>query len=593
MSHNPPGHKWPISCSRYSITASSLWVNRKERSISNYHSFHGAFAMPSHKRRQTTLACSRCYSLKKKCDKKFPSCSRCAVAGKECIGLDRMSQNEVPRSVLQYLENLLVELELGRGNTPWSDGLVGKTHNKLSDLNGVLENERGYARAVHLVGNPVVSASTTSCVRSHLGLHNEAKLFYPSERPPLKVPVDGVYHEDPRQRASSGSDFHFNGIDALRIPFGVARHIFGNYIGKILPRYPCFTDEELWYHFGQVYSRQFTNDTPTPNINRFIVSMILAISCLTSKRQDYTRVISLSESLQRDAMRHWTFLKEADMRSLQCLLLLIQLGLMLPYTANMWYMSGEAVRIAIGLGLHQDIDMVQDMYPGEINLRRKLFWTVYLLERTIVISSGCPLAISDEHITTRLPSEADDDSHTAENAQLSREQKLKENFFLLRVQWCQLQSEIYGVQFFDQTISDKLTSYDDWVRHMEDSIQRLLERSRSSNGSLPEWITNTAYYSQHLLHRPCARNMVPSQSSLITATTSAINMINTYCSICQTSSLYLTFQIANNTFQAGVVLLYVLGNHGFIIQEAALQDSLRAALHNLIQLQSWQRDGQR
>uniref|UniRef100_A0A0B7KK86 Zn(2)-C6 fungal-type domain-containing protein n=1 Tax=Bionectria ochroleuca TaxID=29856 RepID=A0A0B7KK86_BIOOC len=53
--------------------------------------------MPRRQRNQPVLACARCYSLKKKCDKKLPCCSRCSLAGKECAGINRHSRKEIPR----------------------------------------------------------------------------------------------------------------------------------------------------------------------------------------------------------------------------------------------------------------------------------------------------------------------------------------------------------------------------------------------------------------------------------------------------------------------------------------------------------------
>ena len=209
-----------------------------------------------------------------------------------------------------------------------------------------------YTRALQAISISIRSLHTTSCVGSHPGLLHESKLFYPTERPPVKVPVHGIYYEYLGKRAGYGNESQFPGIDPLRIPFEVVRHIFDNYVTTILPRYPCFDSNELWYHFGQVYSKQQTDDLSSSDVSRFIVSMVLAISCLTSRREDFARVASMSEALHRDAMNHWTFLKHSNLRSLQGLLLLIQLG------------------------LHQEVDPIQGLTPQCISLRRQIFWMV-------------------------------------------------------------------------------------------------------------------------------------------------------------------------------------------------------------------------
>ena len=80
----------------------------------------------------------------------------------------------------------------------------------------------------------------------------------------------------PGKRAGDGNESQFAGLDALRIPFEVTRRIFDNYVNSILPRYPCFTSNELWHHFGQVYSNQQPDSHPATNVSRFVVSMVLA-----------------------------------------------------------------------------------------------------------------------------------------------------------------------------------------------------------------------------------------------------------------------------------------------------------------------------
>jgi hypothetical protein len=285
-----------------------------------------------------------------------------------------LAEAKTVRSALQYLEKRLAETEQDQRGRPEPDYIQLETERtvlKTTKISG-----HAYTQALQTISISIRSLYTTSCVGSHPGLLHESKLFYPTERPPVKVPVHGLYYEHLGKRAGYGNESQFSGIDALRIPFEVARHIFDNYVIAILPRYPCFTSSELWYHFGQVYSIQQANDPSFPDVSRFIVSMVLAVSCLTSRREDFSRVASMSESLYRDAMRHWTFLKHSNIKSLQGLLLLIQLGLLLPYINNVFYLGGETVRMAIGLGLHQEVDPTNGLTSQEVSLRRQVFWMV-------------------------------------------------------------------------------------------------------------------------------------------------------------------------------------------------------------------------
>ncbi|CRG88381.1 Oleate activated transcription factor 3 [Talaromyces islandicus] len=504
--------------------------------------------MPDRQRVQPVLACARCYSLKKKCDKKLPSCSRCILAGKECVGINRHSRKKVPRSVLQYLEKRLAVIEhnqRARTEPPY----IQQTETEEAAFKTSKVPRHIYAQTLQTISISIRSLYTTSCVGSHPGLLHESKLFYPTERPPHKVPVHGLYYQDLGKRAGHDNESHFSGLDPLRIPFEVARHIFDNYVNTILPRYPCFTSGELWYHFGQVYSRQQPNNSSLLDVSHFIVSIVLAVSCLTSRREDFSNVASMSESLYRDAMRHWTFLKHSNIQSLQGLLLLIQLGFLLPYINNVYYLGSEAV---------------------------------YLIDRTVAISTGSPPCVSDEHITTCLPGDGGEWSHITGILPSYSDMSLNTKLFLSQIHLCRLQSEIYEIKFFDRAIPDHFASHSDWVQSIEERITSMLNLSVSSNGIVPQWIVNAAHLSQNLLHRPYPGNTAPSHTSLMAATTSAISLINGYHKPFPSTRLTWTFVVVNNVFQAAIVLLYIFRNYGYVVREASLEDELRSAFNNFM-----------
>lgn len=131
-------------------------------------------------------------------------------------------------------------------------------------------------------------------------------------------------------------------------------------------------ETDLDQHFDLFYG---DNAQPS-NTTIFIVTLILAIGSLTSKRHEFRKIAALTEALHADAMRHIDFLGESSLTSLQCLLLLIQCALLLPHTANLWYLSGEAMRMAISLGLHQEPDGSIFIHPSSIELHRRVFWVV-------------------------------------------------------------------------------------------------------------------------------------------------------------------------------------------------------------------------
>lgn len=90
------------------------------------------------------------------------------------------------------------------------------------------------------------------------------------------------------------------------------------------------------------------------------------------------------------------------------MVLLVVYHLRTATSHGMWYMVGLAMRTAIDFGLHRKANEIS-MDPFTAQMRRRLFWTVYYLERVVSMSLGRPFSISDRHIDLDLPLDVDDD----------------------------------------------------------------------------------------------------------------------------------------------------------------------------------------
>jgi proline utilization trans-activator len=84
---------------------------------------------------------------------------------------------------------------------------------------------------------------------------------------------------------------------------------------------------------------------------------------------------------------------------------------------------GMALRMAIALGLHQDVDGGDDSGDDAENgyvreRRRRLWWSTYSLERMLCVTSGHPISIRDDDIDVALPT-----ALPGENPQLAAAQR--------------------------------------------------------------------------------------------------------------------------------------------------------------------------
>ncbi|KAH6673871.1 fungal-specific transcription factor domain-containing protein [Halenospora varia] len=513
--------------------------------------------MPVKERYRTTLACARCYQMKKKCDKRTPSCSRCVQARQPCIGINRQKDVEVPRSIVQYLEQVFNKLPLPTSAAGPSTGLDAHNFQLVLPQSSTSGFQDHYLFLTQKLRRAVEIACTTLLLHSQLGLYHRNRLFYGSEAPPLKIHI-GIHQETPYRIRGSFSASKPPNPKPLLVPFEVAKLLLNVYIKNILPRYPCYLESELKQHFDAVYLEQDSEQEcgPLLEMSRFIVVMVLAISSLTSKAHDFRKVASLSESLHRDALRHSQFLRRSNTSTLRCFLLLIQFALLLPHTSNLWYMTGEAMRMAIALGLHQE--PVEPLEIELVDLRRRTFWTTYILERTVCLTSGCPIAISDEHIKVALPSEYEDSYIAPDGLIFDQTHQRKRTQFLNLIRFRRLQTEIHTVQFFSHRLPESVMDYDKWVEATDREIQNWQDHALSSHKVAPDWFTNAVCATRLMLHRPCLRNATPSDPSILEVVKTAISMVNNSWKLTQTGYLIFPFHNVYNGFHAGIVLLYAI-----------------------------------
>ncbi|KAK2612567.1 hypothetical protein QQS21_001337 [Conoideocrella luteorostrata] len=165
---------------------------------------------------------------------------------------------------------------------------------------------------------------------------------------------------------------------------------------------------------------------------------------------------------------------------LQAVLLLANFALLRPVPPGLWYITGVAVRLAVDLGLHHedggdveaippepsaDLDAAQiaDSSEGSaqdrgrrlwiVDLRRRLWWCTYTFDRLVSTCVGRPFGVSDEIITTELPSLLDDEFITRNGFQEPPDgadhpsyKHVAHHYFRLRL----LQSEILQVLQYNQ-----------------------------------------------------------------------------------------------------------------------------------------------
>lgn len=145
----------------------------------------------------------------------------------------------------------------------------------------------------------------------------------------------------------------------------------------------------------------YGSNEPDP-IAAFQVHMVLAISSIMLSRRD--RVALPSEGWA--AMAVSFFEKnpvESSIRGLQCLLLLHVWGMHSPATKlNIWYLNYQCIAMVVDLGLQRDVKSASSISPFDQEMRTRLFWVVYSLDRSLCTMMGRPIGLRDEACDLRV-----------------------------------------------------------------------------------------------------------------------------------------------------------------------------------------------
>ncbi|OQE16463.1 hypothetical protein PENSTE_c024G10406 [Penicillium steckii] len=166
----------------------------------------------------------------------------------------------------------------------------------------------------------------------------------------------------------------------------------------------------------QVYeNRTSVANLPTGNMvaRTAIVLMIFAVSTVHKAPEIQEDGQSLSErwfaaskymsSLESGPPR----LETIQARLIQCLYLLSS-----SRANECWYSFGTALQVVTALGLHRKFPAKPLKKGGshlEFELRKRIFWSVYVLDKYLSIMFGRPRLLHDEDIDQELPDEMNDD----------------------------------------------------------------------------------------------------------------------------------------------------------------------------------------
>lgn len=173
------------------------------------------------------------------------------------------------------------------------------------------------------------------------------------------------------------------------------------YFDTVHPQYPVLHEPSFMQGMNYLYNSH-AQTLETDASVAFQVNMVLAIasSILSSRVRSHIP----GESYCLSALKHLERLNvQNSFSGLQCILLLLIFTVHSPYMRlNVWYLNYHCIAAVLELGLQRDVTMSSGISLLDQEMRTRVFWTIFTLDRTIATMMGRPIGLRDEACDLRV-----------------------------------------------------------------------------------------------------------------------------------------------------------------------------------------------
>lgn len=299
--------------------------------------------------------------------------------------------------------------------------------------------------------------------------------------------------------------------------------------------------------------------------HRFVVYMVLAVGL---QKMD-TQYAGLGDSYYLAAMSYLErAVKPMNLQTLQCFILIGQYSLLTPTRTAVFYVVGMAVRLAQALGLAEEKTLRQDKNrvggladPLEVDMRRRLFWGVMIMDYGLSHSLGRPtmLATGQDAIDVEYFEPVDDQYITPDGilpGPFSTRKWIAIHFFKMRMLQLEIRRTLYQKKRLTPT-SDS----DPWYEQMHSKLISWRDASPNNDegsGFSRTWFTGRFNTMIVFLYRPSPQIPRPTvQAAMLCYDACEFNIYMHHQQI-QTRSVEMTWVFTQAIFMAINTMLWSL-----------------------------------
>ena len=359
-------------------------------------------------RRGSQPACERCRRMKRKCSKNGSSCTICINGGLQCSFSDpvqsvsSVTQARRLQARVEWLTKFIDDkLPSGSASVEWletgadivMDGPVTSVTSVAKPMRTIEPSESGGESQESPGGNRASISSAVSPMDVSKTIDRHASITIQEAN--VSAPLNPTASPSPRSPLSERTRLSERVNDksaALLFAEAYFRHIHRSY---------PFMDQ------SKVMSDVKTlGDFQSCSIEKIPAKLyiLMAIGSTTLQRMGQVS----DDTVQKFDISYPTILHQCllvdDVDSVQTCLLLGLYSLFDPTTQWPWKVAGVLSRQVIRLGLNRQAFSQEHLPIRQVEMRHRLFWSVWTLDRIVSTTLGLPFGINDENINVPLPS---------------------------------------------------------------------------------------------------------------------------------------------------------------------------------------------
>ncbi|OQV03995.1 Fungal Zn2-Cys6 binuclear cluster domain-containing protein [Cladophialophora immunda] len=554
---------------------------------------------PCKARSRISAACVRCQKRKIRCDGAVPACGACRKAGANCVGGG--ASRDIPRGYVHDLEARIAWLEsivrehvpsvdLGAGPHYQSHGTPSRgpkdstlSHPQPDDgaSDAYSPEDESLSDITHQIG--LVSVTSGTDLR-YLG--PSSGLFFTKfvlAGLGRRIQVEKQYSPDPvKDSLSIPADLLVVRPQDLPSDKRHARWLSQAYFETVHLQFPFLHGPSYFDILEKLYDGVEVGPTC-----EFQVFMVLAIGATILARR--AKIPLCAEGYYASAMTRLDgIFQKASFTGVQCVLLLQTYAMNNPSSGlSLWSLHYHCLAWTIELGLQRNAPGNLFSVPQQ-ELRTRVFWCVYTIDRALCTLMGRPLGLMDEQCDLRLPLNIDDkDLDSSQTKSGHGDDSLTDMSSAIHLfKLARLNSEIKCVLY---CVGRQYPPYtrpatSDIVRWKEDILNRLRkwkeEIPRHPEGSERSGINHLCEIKYHelimLVLRPNPVFQNPTQAALRECFASAMQCSKLYHELYAANTLHYSWIGVHSLFLCVITMFYCVWTPGGVADEVDVDTLMRA-----------------